>query len=35
MMFTYHPGDKVDISWVDSNGDSHSSTLTLVAGPPN
>ena len=35
LMFTYHPGDKVDISWVDSNGNSHSATLTLVAGPPN
>jgi S1-C subfamily serine protease len=35
MMFTYHPGDKVDITWVDSNGESHSATLTLVAGPPN
>jgi S1-C subfamily serine protease len=35
LMFTYHPGDKVAISWVGSNGDSHSDTLTLVAGPPN
>jgi len=35
MMFTYHPGDKVEISWVDSNGDSHSATLELVKGPPN
>jgi S1-C subfamily serine protease len=35
MMFTYHPGDKVDISWVDANGNSHGDTLTLVAGPPN
>jgi S1-C subfamily serine protease len=35
MMFTYHPGDKVDISWVDANGNSHGDSLTLVAGPPN
>ena len=35
LMFEYHPGDKVDITWLDQNGDSHSDTLTLVAGPPN
>jgi S1-C subfamily serine protease len=35
LMFQYHPGDKVDVGWVDSNGNSHSSTLTMVAGPPN
>jgi len=35
MMFPYHPGDKVDITWVDPNGSSHSDTLALIAGPPN
>jgi S1-C subfamily serine protease len=35
LMFGYHPGDKVDLTWVDQNGGTHSGTLTLVAGPPN
>jgi S1-C subfamily serine protease len=35
LMFRYHPGDQVEITWVDQNGSSHSDTLTLVAGPPN
>jgi S1-C subfamily serine protease len=35
LMFEYHPGDKVDLTWVDQSGNSHSDTLTLVAGPPN
>ena len=29
---THGPGDKVQVTWVDSSG-SHTSTLTLVAGP--
>jgi S1-C subfamily serine protease len=34
MMFTYHPGDKVDVGWVDSSGSSHHASVTLVPGPP-
>jgi S1-C subfamily serine protease len=34
MMFTYHPGDKVDVGWVDSSNNSHHADVTLVAGPP-
>jgi S1-C subfamily serine protease len=29
----YQPGDKVSISWVDSNGSSHTATVTLATGP--
>jgi len=28
------PGDKVQVGWTDSNGQSHTATVTLVAGPP-
>jgi S1-C subfamily serine protease len=30
----YHPGDKVSITWVDSSGNTHNSTVTLKLGPP-
>jgi S1-C subfamily serine protease len=29
----YHPGDKVSISWTDTNGQSHTATVTLANGP--
>jgi S1-C subfamily serine protease len=29
----YHPGNSISISWVDQNGQSHTSTLTLANGP--
>ena len=29
----YHPGDKVSISWTDQSGQSHTTTVTLSAGP--
>ena len=29
----YHPGDKVNISWTDVDGQSHSATVTLATGP--
>ena len=29
----HHPGDKISISWTDSNGQSHTATVTLAAGP--
>ncbi len=28
------PGDKVQVGWTDSSGQSHTATVTLVAGPP-
>jgi S1-C subfamily serine protease len=30
----YHPGDKVQVGWVDSSGQSHTTTATLASGPP-
>lgn len=30
----YHPGDKVNVSWADADGDSHHATVTLTKGPP-
>jgi S1-C subfamily serine protease len=30
----YHPHDKVDIGWVDPNGDHHTAKVTLTSGPP-
>ena len=30
----YHPHDKVSISWVDSDGNHHSGTVSLTSGPP-
>jgi S1-C subfamily serine protease len=29
----YHPGDKVTVTWTDPSGQSHSASVTLVAGP--
>jgi len=29
----YHPGDKVTVTWTDELGQSHSASVTLVAGP--
>jgi S1-C subfamily serine protease len=28
-----HPGDKVAVTWTDTNGQSHTATLTLATGP--
>ncbi len=30
----HHPGDKMKISWVDTNGQSHTGTVELGSGPP-
>jgi S1-C subfamily serine protease len=30
----FHPGDRVAIAWLDSNGQRHDATITLMAGPP-
>jgi S1-C subfamily serine protease len=31
---TYHPGDKVAVSWTDASGGTHHATVTLTKGPP-
>jgi len=30
---SYHPSDKVSITWTDSSGQSHTATVTLATGP--
>jgi S1-C subfamily serine protease len=30
----HHPGDKIQVSWVDSSGQSHTATVDLGSGPP-
>jgi S1-C subfamily serine protease len=30
----HKPGDKVQVSWVDTSGQQHQATVSLVAGPP-
>jgi S1-C subfamily serine protease len=34
LLVPHHPGDKVQISWVDSSGQSHTATVDLGSGPP-
>jgi S1-C subfamily serine protease len=29
----YHPGDRVSVNWMDTSGQRHTSSLTLIAGP--
>ncbi len=33
ILIGHHPGDKVSLSWTDTEGQSHSTTITLGAGP--
>jgi S1-C subfamily serine protease len=33
-MATYHPGDKVQVGWTDSSGQTHTATVQLSSGPP-
>ncbi len=33
-MGIYHPGDKVQIGWTDTSGQSHTATVQLSSGPP-
>jgi S1-C subfamily serine protease len=33
VLVTYHPGDKISVSWQDASGQSHTSTVTLTSGP--
>ena len=30
----YHPGDSVQVQWVDPSGQAHSAAITLASGPP-
>jgi len=34
LLIGYHPGDKVQLDWVDSSGQSHSANVALATGPP-
>jgi S1-C subfamily serine protease len=34
LLVSHHPGDKVQISWVDTSGQSHTATVDLGTGPP-
>lgn len=34
LMVPHHPGDKVSITWVDTFGHSHTTTVSLASGPP-
>jgi len=29
-----HPGDTIQLGWVDTSGQQHTSSLTLASGPP-
>jgi S1-C subfamily serine protease len=29
----YHPGDRISVTWMDTSGQRHTSSLTLTAGP--
>ena len=33
-MAGYHPGDKVQVGWTDSSGQTHTATVQLSSGPP-
>jgi S1-C subfamily serine protease len=33
LILRYHPGDKVQLAWSDSTGQSHRATVTLGTGP--
>jgi S1-C subfamily serine protease len=33
-LITHHAGDKIQIGWIDSSGQSHTATVTLASGPP-
>jgi S1-C subfamily serine protease len=34
LMVSHHPGDKVQIGWTDSSGQSHTGSVVLGSGPP-
>jgi S1-C subfamily serine protease len=35
LMLGHHPGDKVQVGWTDTTGQSHTSSVTLASGPPS
>jgi S1-C subfamily serine protease len=35
MLNSHHPGDSVQLTWLDPSGQQHDATVRLVAGPPN
>jgi hypothetical protein len=30
----HHPGDSVNVTWLDTSGQRHGATVKLIAGPP-
>ena len=34
LLIPHHPGDRVQVVWVDSSGTSHTATVQLASGPP-
>jgi S1-C subfamily serine protease len=34
LLVGYHPGDRIQIGWIDSSGQSHTGTVDLASGPP-
>ena len=34
VMFPYHPGEKVAVSWVDQSGSTRQANVSLIEGPP-
>ncbi|HMK96015.1 MAG TPA: trypsin-like peptidase domain-containing protein, partial [Acidimicrobiales bacterium] len=35
LLVSYHPGQKVTLGWVSTDGAAHKATVTLVSGPPS
>lgn len=35
LLSAHHPGDSVQLAWVDPSGQQHTATVQLAAGPPN
>ena len=33
VLASHEPGDSVTLTWVDTAGDTHSASVTLIAGP--
>jgi S1-C subfamily serine protease len=33
ILVKYHPGDSIQVTWVDQEGDQHTATMTLTSGP--
>jgi hypothetical protein len=31
---TYHPDDRVEVTWSDESGNTESATVKLIEGPP-